>query len=372
MSWSIPLGRLFGIRFRVHLTFLLLLGFIFVTGAAQKGTKGGLTAALFICAIFACVVIHELAHSLIARRFGKEVKSIILLPIGGLANMEEIPEKPSQEILMAAVGPLINLVIAAVLYLAVGSWTGVGEPNIYPADAREFVAGLIGANIILAIFNIIPAFPMDGGRVLRGILAVKLDYVQATSVAVAVGQALAMVFIFVGLLSNWWLALIGFFLYIGAGSEKQHVILRAALRGVAAEDVMVTDFTRIRPDERLAQVIERVYHGCQDDFPVLDDSGLCGVLTRNRLLAAIHENGLEVTVADVMDKDYLRVTAEMPLEKVYKQLLAQQKTAAAVLKNDQLIGIICHDSIGRLLAIRSALSGIDTPPMTTAAKQPLP
>ena len=162
MQWSYDFGKIFGINFRIHVTFLLLLLFIFVSGLFQRGFEQAVRAVLFICAVFACVLIHEIGHSLIARRYGKEAKSITLLPIGGVATMEEMPEKPSQEIAMSIVGPFINLAIAAILYLFVGAWAGVGVPNLYPDSVSEFFAGLIGVNIILAIFNLIPASPMDG------------------------------------------------------------------------------------------------------------------------------------------------------------------------------------------------------------------
>ena len=189
MQWSFRLGKIFGIEFRIHITFFILLVFIYLSGLSQKGSEGAMRAVLFICAVFACVLIHELGHSLIARRFGKEAKSITLLPIGGLATIEEMPEKPAQEIAMSIIGPFINLAIAGILYLFAGHWSGISAPNLYPDSARMFISGLIGVNIILAIFNLIPAFPMDGGRVLRGILALKMDYIKATSTAVFIGQA---------------------------------------------------------------------------------------------------------------------------------------------------------------------------------------
>ena len=362
MNWSLKLGRIFGINFRVHVTFLLLLFFVFFSASAKGGAEAGTRAVLFICAVFACVLIHELAHSLIARRFGKEATSITLLPIGGVATMEEMPEKPTQEIAVAIIGPFINLVIAGVLYAFIGQWSGIAEPSFAPDSARAFFASLIAVNVMLAIFNLIPAFPMDGGRVLRGLLALKMDYVQATSTAVLIGQGFAMLFIFFGIFGNLWLVLIGFFLYMGAGSEKQHVMLRAVLRGVTARDAMVTDFRAVRPDERLSQVLERIYHGCQDDFPVIGDEGLVGVLTRNRILAAVHEKGVEVPVSEVMDRDFEVIDPGAPLEDVYRRLVTGQNAAAAVMEGGQLRGLICDGSIGRHFAIRAALRGLEPVP----------
>jgi len=359
MKWSLNIGKIFGINFRIHITFFLLLLFIFASILNQRGLKYAIFATLFICAIFVCVLIHEIGHSLIARRFGKETKSITLLPIGGMATMEEIPEKPAQEIVMSIMGPFINLVIAGVLYLLVGQWTGIGVPNLYPDSIRTFFAGLIGVNIMLAIFNLIPAFPMDGGRVLRGILAMKMDYVQATSAAVFIGQSLAMFFMFFGIFFNWWLALIGLFLYIGAGSEKQHVILRSFLHEVPASEAMTTEYRSVRPDESLSRVFEHFHHGCQEDFPVIGDSGIEGILTRDRILASIHDKGLNVPVSDVMDQDFVLVEPTMPLDEVYKKLLANRKTAVIVADKGEVKGMICLDGISRYFMIKAALKKID-------------
>jgi len=356
MRWSLNLGTIFGIRFRIHVTFLLLLAFVFVSALPQRGPQGAMQGVLFICAIFACVLIHELAHSLIARRFGTEAKSITLLPIGGVATMEEMPEKPGQEIAISVMGPLINLVIAGLLYLMGGGAIGAALPNLYPASAREFLAGLIGVNIMLAIFNMIPAFPMDGGRVLRGILAKTTTYVRATSIAVSVGQVLAMLFIFYGLFFNLWLALIGLFLYMGAGSEKQHVLLHALLRQVPAREAMATDFRTLRMDEPLSVALEHIYHGCQEDFPVMSEGGIEGILTRMGIIAAIHEKGTDVPVSEAMDTEFISVDPYNALDEVYRRLLSRRGSVAAVLEQGRLVGMLSLERISWYFMIRSALS----------------
>jgi len=355
MKGSVSIGRIFGINFRIHITFFLLLFFIFTSVLNERGFRSAILATLFICAVFVCVLIHEVGHSLIARLFGKEAKSITLLPIGGVATMVEIPEKPAQEIAMSIVGPFINVVIAGILYLFVGNWSGIAAPNLYPGSARAFFAELIGINIMLAFFNLIPAFPMDGGRVLRGILATKMDYVRATSAAVLIGQGLAVIFIFYGVFFNWWLALIGLFLYIGAGGEKQHVLLRSFLNQVPVSEAMVTDFRILHPDEAVSSVLERFHHGCQEDFPVISEAGLEGILTRDRILAGIHQKGLDARVGDLMDRNFATVTPDVPLEQVYKALLASRKTAVAVVDKGEVKGMVCLDGISRYFMIEAAL-----------------
>ena len=356
MKWSLNIGKILGISFRIHVTFLLLVLFIFISVANQYGFDRGLWAALFICAVFACVLVHEIGHSLIARRFGKEVKSITLLPIGGVATMEEMPEKPGQEIAMYLVGPLINLAIAAILYVVVGHWTGISVPNVQPDSPKSFLAGLIGVNIMLAIFNLIPAFPMDGGRVLRGFLATMMDYVTATSLAVAIGQILAMVFIFYGIFYNWWIAIIGLFLYIGAGGEKHQVMLKSVLHAVPASEAMTTNFRTLRPTEPITTALEHFSHGCQDDFPVIGKTGIEGILTRDRILAAIHDRGVNVPVSEIMERKFTTVTSQTPLDEVYSKSLAAGKTAVVVADDDSVKGMLCLEGISRFLAIRAALS----------------
>lgn len=356
MRWSFKMGKIFGIDFRIHVTFFLLLFFIYVSALKQYGTRTAIMAVLFICAIFGCVLIHEIGHSLIARRYGKEAKSITLLPIGGVATMEEMPEKPQQEIAMSIIGPLINLAIAGVLFLFVGQWSGIKVVNMYPDSMNSFLSGLISVNIILAVFNLIPAFPMDGGRVLRGLLALRMDFIQATSLAVSIGQGLALFFIFFGLFFNLWIALIGVFIYIGAGSEKHEVMLRAVLHKVPVSAVMATDFQSLDPDEPLSKALEHVYHGCQEDFPVLGEKGIEGILTRKDVLSAVHGKGVDVAVGDVMDRNFFHIPPHEPLDRVYHHLLNKQKTAAAVMEDGRLKGMLCLDSISRYFMIQNAMA----------------
>ncbi len=359
MRWSINAGSIFGIKLRIHLTFFLLLLFVFASVMSEYGVRAAGMSALFICALFTCVVIHEVGHSLIARRFGKKAESITLLPIGGIAAIDQMPTKPGQEIAVSLVGPFINLAIAGILYVLVGAKTGVAMPNLYPESGKAFLAGLIGVNIMLAVFNLIPAFPMDGGRVLRGLLAMRMDSVRATIWAANIGQAIATFFIFFGVFFNLWLALIGIFLYLGAGSEKQQVVLQSLLADVPAGEAMTTEYMSLKPDNTLTDALEHFHHGCQQDFPIIDDSGLRGILTRDRILAAIHTNGLNATVAEVMDKTFATVDSKMGLDQVYRKFLSGNKTAVAVVDDGRLKGIIGLDGISRYFMIRAALKGVD-------------
>lgn len=360
MQWSFRAGKILGIEFRIHITFPLLLLFIYLSEAARGGAEQGLRAVLFVSAIFASVLIHEIGHALIARCYGREAKSITLLPIGGIATMEEMPEKPIQEITMSLVGPFINLAIAVILYIFIGGWSGIGTPRLSPGSIYQFITELIKVNIILAVFNLITAFPMDGGRVLRGILASRMDYIKATSAAVSIGQALAMFFIFFGIFFNWWLALIGFFLYVGAGSEKQQVMLRSVLHRVPASEAMVTDFQQLKPNEMLSEALEHIYHGCQEDFPVVGDRGVEGVLTRMRVLSAIHERNFTIPVAEIMDRNFISADLRTPLDDIYRKLSADNKTSIVIMDNGQLKGMLCLDNISRFFMFQAAVKGMGT------------
>jgi Zn-dependent protease/CBS domain-containing protein len=357
LRWSFKLGRIFGITFRVHVTFLLFVILVFAAGLSEGGLMRGVRGVIFLCAVFSCVLTHEIGHSLIARRFGKQTKSIILLPIGGVATLEEVPERPLQEIAMSLVGPLINLAIAAVLYALVGRWTGVRPPDLYPGSVGDLLGGLISVNVLLAIFNLIPAFPMDGGRVLRGLAALKTSYVRATSLAVSVGQAISLVFIFAGIFFNLWLAIIGAFLYIGAEAEKQQVMLRAILHNVPVWRAMSTSFQTLHPQQPLSVALDYARRGCQDDFPVVDIGGLRGILTRGGILAAISHRGLDVPVSEVMETGFVSVSADETLEQVYRRLLAEKKNAVAVIQAGEVRGMIGLDGISRYFMFQSALRG---------------
>ncbi len=251
MKWSLNAGRIFGIRFRIHVTFFLLLLYVFFSDIKAGFGQAGLSV-LFVCAIFACVVIHELSHSLVARRFGREPKSITLLPIGGVAAIDMMPTKPSQEIMISIVGPATNIVIAILLGLLGGLKLveAIEKSNMTPS--QSFLANLIAANIVLAVFNLIPALPMDGGRVLRSILAMKFDYLRATIWAVGIGKVIAALFIVFGFYSgDFWLALIGFFIFSGADSERQQAIYLTMLAQRPPDLTIPPEYINLGQDDRL-------------------------------------------------------------------------------------------------------------------------
>ena len=253
MKWSINAGRLFGIKFRIHVTFFLLLLYVFLSDIKHGFGQAGLSV-LFVCAIFACVVIHELSHSLVARRFGREPKSIMLLPIGGVATIDMMPTKPSQEIVISIVGPATNIVIAILLALVGGSSiAAVLNKSANPTASQLFIVNLIAANIVLAVFNLIPALPMDGGRVFRSILALKFGFLRATLWAVTIGKVIALLFIVLGFFYNPWLALIGLFIFSGANSEKRQAIYLTMLAQRPPDLTIPPEYINLNQDDRITR-----------------------------------------------------------------------------------------------------------------------
>ena len=253
MKWSINAGRIFGIKLRIHLTFFLLLLFVFFSDM-NKGLERAVVSVLFVCAIFACVVIHELSHSLVARRFGREPKSITLLPIGGVAAIDMMPTNPSQEIAISIVGPATNIVIAILLALFGGSSMAAALNKSANLTASQlFIANLIIANIVLAVFNLIPALPMDGGRVFRSILALKFGFLRATLWAVTIGKVIALLFIVLGFFYNPWLALIGLFIFSGANSEKQQAIYLTMLAQRPPDLTIPPEYINLKQDDPITR-----------------------------------------------------------------------------------------------------------------------
>src|SRR5438132_737068 len=305
MKWSWKLGSVAGIGLYVHATFLLLLAWVGVTYWLAGGSAAALDGIAFILALFACVVLHELGHALTARRYGIRTRDITLLPIGGVSRLERIPDDPRQEVWVSLAGPAVNVVIAAALY----AWLLVSQ-TLRPLSALTMASGpflerLLLVNVSLAVFNLLPAFPMDGGRVLRALLAMRMDYVRATQVSAHVGQAMALVFGLIGLFSNPFLVFIAFFVWIGAAQEASMVQMRTALSGIPVSRAMLTDFHTVAPDDTAKRVLELILAGSQQDFPVVDEGQagkvgrLAGVLLRSDVLkhsfrGVIRRHGVEV------------------------------------------------------------------------------
>ncbi len=363
MGSSFKIGRAFGIDVKVHWTFFLLL-LVFGYFAYQR--SGSLASALvtvgLIVALFVFVLLHEFGHSLVAQRLGIEIPDITLLPLGGLARMKTLPEKPADEVKIAIAGPLVNVALA-VIFFVLAYLFGAGLPNYRgvpsgPISVGEILAYFALTNVVLAVFNMIPAFPMDGGRVLRGLLATRMGTVRATDVSAAVGQAFAFLFVVFGITSGQFLlVLIAIFIFFGAGGEAQMMRQRETMRGLSVSDVMGTRrrTETVTPWHTFGQVLDSVIHGYQEDFPVVDENGkLVGMITRNEILAAAHSPDRFSTVRDLMKTDFPTISPGADLFKDGQRLLQESGLRAipVVDENGELAGMLTIEDIGQASLLR--------------------
>ena len=356
MRWSWKIGEFAGIGVYIHATFWLLILFILYTHWSQGHSLAAtLAGVVFIFAIFLCVVLHEFGHALTARKYGIRTRDITLLPIGGLARLERMPEDPHQELWVAAAGPAVNMVIAAALFLvltALGSRPGLKD---FEWVGGDFLTKLMMVNVWLVGFNLLPAFPMDGGRVLRAFLAQRMEYTQATQLAARIGQGMAYLFGFVGLFTNPFLVFIALFVWMGAEQEAAMVQMRNSLGGIPVARVMLTDFRTLSPDDTLAKAIEHVLAGWQQDFPVVFGDHVLGVLTQEGLLRTLSQKGADVPIRDAMEREIQTADSHDMLEKALAQLQGCRCRSLPVVHADRLVGILSPDNVAEFLAIQAAL-----------------
>ncbi|MFN8423387.1 MAG: site-2 protease family protein [Anaerolineae bacterium] len=338
MRWSIKLGRVFGIDLYIHATFLLLLAFLgYSTYLRDRSVVSALEGVAFFVLLFGCVVLHECGHALAARRYGIPTRDITLYPIGGVARLERMPSEPRQELFVAVAGPLVNVVIALVLFgwLRVsGNWAPLATLGTAEGPLVERLA-LVNASLV--VFNMIPAFPMDGGRVLRALLAMRLPYARATRIAAALGQGIALLFGLLGLFGNPILLFIALFVWIAAGQESGAVQVQAALDHMPVERAMMTRFDVVAPDAPLRHVVDLILSGSQVDFPVVLDGRLVGLALRSDVFAALRGDAADSAVADIMRRDILVVDAGAPLTDAVERM--QATAPRPVQRQGQLVGL---------------------------------
>ncbi len=361
MGSSFKIGRVLGIDVKVHWTFFLLLAFFAYAGYRGSGSAAGaLVAVAIIIALFICVLLHEFGHSVVAQRLGIEVPDITLLPIGGVARLKTLPERPWDEVKIAVAGPLVNVVLAPIFF-AVAYLLGTSplqQISILQGTASlgQVFAYLGIINVALVVFNMIPAFPMDGGRVLRGLLATRLGPVRATDISAAVGQFFAVAFFLIGLFSNPLLMLIAVFIFFGASGEQQIVRQREMTRGLAVSDVMgKRERTEtVTPYHTFGQVLDSVIHGYQEDFPVVDEDGrLVGMITRNEIMAAAHSPDRFRNVRDLMRTDVPTISPDADLFTDGARILQESDLRAIpVVRDGELVGMLTIEDIGQANLLR--------------------
>lgn len=347
---------------KVHWTFFLLLAFFGYLAWRQSGSAvSALVTVGLVVALFFCVLLHEYGHSLVAQRLGIEIRDITVLPIGGVARMRSLPEKPSSEVKIAIAGPLVNVVLAPI-FLGIAMLFGAGftaPPNILNSvdSAGQVFLYLALLNVVLAVFNLIPAFPMDGGRVLRGLLASRYGAVRATDISSAIGQVFAAGFFFLGLLTQaYTLALVAVFIFFGASGEAQMVRQREMMRGLSVRDVMGERrrTETVTPYHTFGQVLDIVIHGYQEDFPVMDEAGnLVGMITRNEIMAAAHSPNKFANVRDLMKTEVPTISPDADLFTEGQKLLQESGLRAIpVMENGELAGMLTMEDIGQANLLR--------------------
>ncbi|HET7500982.1 MAG TPA: site-2 protease family protein [Kofleriaceae bacterium] len=354
--WAWRIGSLAGVSIYLHATFLLLLAWIAVS---HVGAGHGLLMAgqglLLIASVFAVVVLHEMGHALVARRFGIATRDITLYPIGGVASLERMPERPAQELLVAIAGPAVNGVLAIAIYLGL---------RLADVDAREdplalggsLAVQLLWVNVSLGLFNLLPAFPMDGGRILRAVLAFRMERTRATVIAARIGRGLAVVMGIVGLLWSPMLAVVAVFVWMSAEQEVVLEQTKTTLRGVAVADAMVSEFQTIAAETSVDAAASRLATGFQHDFPVIEDDRVVGMLTRDDVLRGLALHRPRTPVREIMHERF-------PIAGAYEQLddvlgrLPTDGSAIAVFQHDQLVGLLDPAHIDELLAMRGMRPG---------------
>ncbi|WP_425046537.1 site-2 protease family protein [Primorskyibacter sp. S87] len=355
MTWSFSIGRILGSDLRVHVTFFLLLAWVGFAAYSEAGLPGAIENILFVIALFACVVAHEFGHALMARRYGIATPDITLLPIGGLARLERMPENPRREIAVALAGPAVNIVIWALLVVVFGAGISVDDLAVIDSTGPGFLQRLAIVNLFLAVFNMIPAFPMDGGRVFRAFLCLWTDRVTATRWAAIAGQVVAFGLGFAGLSGgNPVLVLIALFVFVAANAESQDVAMRAAARRVLARDAMITRFESLHPEDTLDVAANAVIRTTQHEFPILDPNGrLLGFLTREALFAALAGDGSRLqAVSSIAETQIPTVSLLTGLEQVLDTLHTGAPAVAVCTESGHLTGYITRENVGELMVLQ--------------------
>lgn len=355
MRWSWKIGEVKGIGLYVHATFFLILlwvgGLYLAEGAPLAAALAGV---FFILTLFVCVVLHEFGHALMARRFGIQTKDITLLPIGGIARLERMPEKPQEELLVALAGPAVTFAITAILFVWLFLTKGLAPFNQATVVKGPFLVRLMLVNAFLLLFNLLPAFPMDGGRVLRAFLATRMDYVRATRIAAHIGQGLAVIFGIVGFFANPFLILIALFVWIGASQESGLIQVKSALSGIPVRQAMLTDFKTLSAGDAIRHATDLILAGSQVDFPVMDNGKVVGILTREDLLRALAQKAEAEPIKSYMRVRFETLNPAETLDSAFARFQQCECRTMAVVENGKLVGLLTMENLSEFMMIESA------------------
>lgn len=358
MKKSLKVGSVAGIGIFLHWTFLVLVAGIFAFYFVQSSSLASAVVGVsIILVLFACVVLHELGHALTARVFDVPTESITLYPIGGLARLQRLPSEPMKEFWIAVAGPAVNVVIAVILAGAIFATGGTFQPSNLFDPGNHVLATIMWLNVALAGFNMLPAFPMDGGRVLRALLALRLNYARATNIAANVGQGMAILFGLIGLISfNPVLLFIALFVYVGAQQESQQALFRTFTEDTTVRQAMMTRFSTLRPDSTLGDAVDELLAGTDHDFPVVDQGTVVGMLRRKPLMQALSSYGRDAPVREAAEDACFTVDESAMLLEALQHMQQESCSTVPVTRNGELVGLLTLENIGELVMVSSALN----------------
>jgi Zn-dependent protease/predicted transcriptional regulator len=353
-NWSIRAGRLFGVELRLHITFALLLIFVLATQSYAGGTRGAVRGLILVAIIFGSVIAHELGHAVTAMSFGLGVRSIVLLPIGGITIMEDASQTkpdPRRDVRVSLAGPVVNLVLA--VFFGTGILIFLPQVQLFSkpwVDSSNLLRSLVWTNLFLGAFNILPFYPMDGGRVLRALLSTRMNYLVATRRAVLVGQAFAITLLVVGVkINDPWLIMVAVFLFFGAQVEDRSAVFQSVLESVRMEDVMLTDFKTLSPADTLEDALQKVVHSLQDDYPVVRGADMVGTISRQRIMETLRAQG-NGYVQGAMNRFFQTANRNDTLAAVFRRAGQTGLTLVPVVDGDHLIGIVTLQNLTHSMA----------------------
>lgn len=352
-TWSIPVGHLFGVEIRVHISFALVL---LLAGVGQRNLSAidPARGIALVAIIFGAVILHELGHALVGRHSGIPARAIVLLPIGGVTIFDEtqpaIPQNWKRDIRIAVAGPVVNFLVGGISAILVGA--AAPQARVWAdtyVSSNNLPHSLVWANFWLAIFNLLPAYPMDGGRVLRAIFSRKMDAISATRRAVSIGRGFAIAFMLAGWWTPWFLA-VGFFLFVAAQMEDRSAVFQSVLDSVHLQDIMLTDFATLSPADTLEDALEKAVHCLQDDFPVIRGGDMVGVVSKQKILQALRNEGNGYVQA-IMNRIFDVAPKSDTLAAAFRRLSARNSSILPVVENQQLVGIVTLQNLMHSMAL---------------------
>ena len=360
MKGSFKLGTIAGIGMFIHWTFIFLIAFIiYINYKAGQNTTQIIWSVLFVLCIFVTVLLHELGHAFMAKNYNIKTKDITLLPIGGLARIERIPEKPSEELIVALAGPFVNIVLALItsLFIQIPENSEELIAQLSPGiNSSNFLLNFFIVNLWLALFNLIPAFPMDGGRVLRALLSFKLRRNVATRISARIGQIMAIGFIILGFFSNPFLIIIGIFIIIGAQIEADFTESKYILKGFKVRDVLMRQYPTIDSNEKVKKAVELLLDSPYKNFLVTDNNEPVGTLNRDQIILALSEKGENVAIHSIMNKTLIFLHVDALLDTIFELVYENKSHLMLVTENDQLIGTLDTENLLEFILIKEAKS----------------